>query len=64
MKEPKYKKGDIVGVVGDAMYEFKIIDWYEEHQMYSGECVRSYMKKIKVGDICQIRPGQIVLKLK
>lgn len=63
MRNPKYKAGDIVGVVGDAMYEFKIIEWLEEHKVYNGECTRSYMETIKVGDICAIRPNQIIMKL-
>ena len=42
--QPKYKKGDIVGVCGDAMYEFQITSWNEKRRCYFGRCVRSYMK--------------------
>jgi len=63
MSKPKYKAGDIVGVVGDAMYEFKIIEWLEEHNVYNGECIKSYTKTIKIGDLCAIRPNQIIMKL-
>ena len=63
MKEPKYKKGDVVGVCGDAMYEFKIIDWYEDQKVYSAECTRTCKGSIKVGEQRAVRPNQIVLKL-
>lgn len=63
MQSHEYKIGDIVGVVGDAMYEFRIIDWHEEHEMYTARCINSKKGKIKVGTLCQVRPDQIVLKL-
>lgn len=63
MKSPKYKKGDIVGVCGDAMYEFRITSWRETHKAYVGRCLRSYMTGVKVGSICSFKPSQIVVKL-
>jgi hypothetical protein len=61
--KPKYKRGDIVGVVANAMYEFKILSYSRKYKLYSGECTHSYMKEIKIGDKYAITPKQIVVKL-
>jgi hypothetical protein len=63
-KGPKYRRGDIVGVCGDRMYEFRILSWYPEHKVYSARCVRSAGDgEVKLGERRAVKPSQIVVKL-
>lgn len=62
-KKPKYKKGDIVGVCGDAMYEFKILYWSKKQKVYAAQCTHSYTKTIKVGDKYGLPEKRILVKL-
>lgn len=57
------KKGDIVGICGDALYEFEIGDWYEDQKCFAGTCTSSYTQTIKIGDVCAVPPDRILVKL-
>ena len=58
-----YKKDDIVGVATDAMYEFKIVKYHEDQEMYEAICTKSYMPSVEVGETRGIKPSQILVKL-
>ena len=62
-KKLKYKKGDIIGVCSDAMYEFRITSYSEKYKAYLAKCTSSYMPAVKVGQLYQIKPKQIMIKL-
>jgi hypothetical protein len=58
------KKGDIVGVCADRMYEFEIEAWVKEYKYYAAKCTKSQPDAIvKVGEIRSILPSQIIVKL-
>jgi hypothetical protein len=61
----KYKTGDIVGVVADAMYEFEIVDdpGANQEDMYAGKCLTSYTQTIKIGEVRGIPSKNIMTKL-
>ena len=63
IKTKKYKKGDIVGVCLDAMYEFKILYWSNKQEGYGAECTSSYTKTIIIGDKYLLKEKQITVKL-
>ena len=60
---PKYKKGDIVGVCHDAMYEFEVLCFSKKQSGYHAKCVKSYTETIKVGAKHLITEKQVVVKL-
>lgn len=62
-KKQKYRVGDIVGVCGGAMYEFRITSYSSKQKLYAGKCVRSYTEVIKVGEMRAIKESQIVVRL-
>lgn len=57
------KKGDIVGVCADAMYEFEIVSYMAKHKCFAAKCTSSYTKTVKVGEMMSIFPNQITVKL-
>lgn len=63
--EPKYKKDDIVGVFGDAMYELRITSWQPKHKLYVARCLKAHHPNpvIKAGQLCTIKPSQIAVRL-
>ena len=63
MKVSRYRKGDIVGVCGSALFEFRITSWRKASKAYVGRCLRSYVPEVKVGSLASFEPSQIVVKL-
>lgn len=62
-KKSDLKKGDIIGVCADAMYELRITSYSEKQKGFVCKCTKSYTKTIKVGDLRIVKPGQVFVKL-
>lgn len=66
--KPQYKKsdlkvGDIIGVIADAMYEFKILSYSEEQKGFHCKCTKSGKGIVKKGELRLVLPEQVFLKL-
>ena len=64
MKRREYRKGDIVGVVGNCMAEFLILGPHGKKN-YKAKCLTIHASEsdMKIGTEYSLAPNRIVLKL-